>query len=72
MAGTVPIYVGPVQSSGHALVRVVHYLSGGLTLCGFGAGSVPGEWPPGHAWTRIDGPGATCVSCVALLGEARP
>jgi hypothetical protein len=29
---------------------VFHILRGGVTLCGFGRGAVPRDWPEGHKW----------------------
>jgi hypothetical protein len=42
----------------------VHLLKQGVALCGFGAGGVPGEWPPGHNWIGINDPNPMrVVSC---------
>lgn len=50
-------------------VTAVHVLAGGRAFCGFGAGSVPRDWPPGHTWVAVDDPagGATCHECVARV-----
>jgi len=45
---------------------IVHILHQGFTLCGFGRGQFPGEWPAGHKWTYLnDLEGVTCKACLA-------
>jgi hypothetical protein len=49
---------------------ITHILHAGRTLCGFGFGEFPGEWPAGHAWTHlIDQANATCPECVRVAEE---
>jgi len=43
---------------------IVHILHFGRTLCGFGYGMFPGEWPTGHRWTYLGTDDATCVDCL--------
>ncbi len=49
----------------------IHQLAAGLTLCGFGNGTVPGDWPYGHRWAG-DVCDVNCQACrdaVQLLVE---
>lgn len=44
----------------------VHILHNGRAICGFSAGTVPGEWPLEHRWTSFDREWrkhCTCPSC---------
>ena len=48
----------------------VHLLHEGRTLCGFGSGMFPGEWPGEHRWTWLyDAENATCSKCLEVLGK---
>lgn len=49
----------------------VHILFVGHALCGFCDYALPGEWPPGHRWTRIEDAAreATCERCMAAAAE---
>jgi hypothetical protein len=57
-------------------MKTVHALWGGLPLCGFMPGTVPGDWPAGHVWTnpqdltalKADDSAKPCEKC---LEEAR-
>jgi len=52
--------VSPAASS-----MTVHILRYGSTLCGFGWGQFPGEWPPGHKWAfPIELKDVTCEGCL--------
>jgi hypothetical protein len=50
----------------------VHLLHYGVTLCGFGKGKLPGDWPPGHKWLGLNADrtkvtqkgGQMCEECV--------
>ena len=43
----------------------VHVLHEGFTLCGYGKGMFPGEWPGGHKWTYLhDLKNVTCEGCL--------
>ena len=47
----------------------VHVLHRGSPLCGFSR-KVPGEWPPGHRWVRVEeAMDASCRACVDQIGE---
>jgi hypothetical protein len=47
---------------------VVHVLTHGVALCGFDAGRVPRDWPPGHAWVSIEAQArASCNDCLQVL-----
>lgn len=48
----------------------VHILHEGQTLCGFGYGLVPKDWPDGHRWASVDEPEfVTCKDCLAWLEQ---
>ncbi len=41
---------------------IIHVLHGGVTPCAMKG--VPGEWPDGHKWVRLqDWPKSTCHEC---------
>jgi len=47
---------------------IVHLLHEGRTLCGFGLGKFPGEWPDGHKWTWLhDAENVTCSKCLEVF-----
>lgn len=51
---------------------IVHVLFQGRPLCGAYPGLLPGAWPSGHYWTRIDTLyEATCPTCIRRA-EAKP
>lgn len=51
---------------------IVHVLHEGATLCGFGYGQFPGEWPGGHRWTyAFDHGNVTCEKCRRKLEESQ-
>lgn len=48
----------------------VHILYHGVTLCGFGSGEFPSQWPPGHKWDyMINKHNASCQKCKRLAEE---
>lgn len=52
----------------------IHFLSGGLPLCGF-TREQPHRWPDGHCWAHPDDAEAKanalmCQMCLALSGRA--
>ena len=50
--------------------RIVHILYHGQTLCGFGVGKFPGQWPPGHIWEyMINKHKASCKKCIELSAK---
>lgn len=50
---------------------IVHLLHEGSTLCGFGAGMFPGQWPVEHRWTWLqDAKNATCSKCMEVFKKS--
>jgi len=56
-------------------VVTIHVLRHGRALCGFMPGVVPGFWPEGREWIRLEeAKDATCDACKRAAEEllARP
>lgn len=58
------------ESTGGTDKKTVHVLYHGVTLCGYGEGKLPRQWPSNHVWTyMIDQHNITCEECKRLVVE---
>jgi len=48
---------------------IVHLLVAGQPVCGFMPGTVPGDWPEDHKWTRPNQLKITCRGCMIMTDQ---
>lgn len=63
-------WAGHMKFSSDTSGTTVHILFYGKTLCGFGEGQFPGQWPSDHRWTYAhDLEHVTCEQCRAKASK---